>query len=326
VDKISTQMRNGKAFEYAILKEFKERLNLITRIQVLDSPALETSKNCFYSFDSHTQGLYVLYASSTVNYLIDIEPRLSHGINGKDILQLGILQDQQGQDGDVRDIIVIRLEQKWEIGISAKNNHNAVKHSRLSPSIDFGEKWLGMSSSKEYFEKITPIFKWLDDLKKDSNNQKTWKSLGDYHLTVYKPILNAFKIELQRLYEINKQAVANNLVEYLVGRKDFYKVIKKSKTLEIHAFNIRGTLNLPFKNINPKFVTPIIELPQIIESIEYKEGSDTTLIVSLDKGWKLSFRIHNASSRIENSLKFDINLLSAPHTLFINKHEIRGIR
>ncbi len=321
MDKISTQMRNGKAFEYAILKELKERLTLLTNVQIINSSALETSKYCFTSFDSHTQGLYVLYASSTVNYLIDIEPRLSHGINNQDVLQLGILQDQQGQDGDVRDIIIIRINQKWEIGISAKNNHAAVKHSRLSPSIDFGKKWLGVNSSKEYFETITPIFKWLNEHK-----DETWKSLGNYYLSVYKPILDAFKNELQRLYDSNKSLVANNLVEYLVGKKDFYKVIKKSKTLEIHAFNICGTLNLPFKDIKPKFNTPQIELPQTIYSINYKEGTDTTLIVSFDKGWKLSFRIHNASSRIENSLKFDINLLSAPNALFINRHEIRGIR
>jgi len=32
----------------------------------------------------------------------------------------------------------------------------------------------------------------------------------------------------------------------------------------------------------------------------------------------LSFRIHNASSKIEASLKFDINLLNSPKKLFKN--------
>jgi hypothetical protein len=39
--------------------------------------------------------------------------------------------------------LAIRVLQKWEIGVSAKNNHNAVKHSRLSSDIDFG-KWLNI--------------------------------------------------------------------------------------------------------------------------------------------------------------------------------------
>ena len=90
--------------------------------------------------------------------MIDIEPRLLNGISDKDILQLKIVSDLQGQSGDVRDVLAIRSLQKWEIGVSAKNNHRAVKHSRLSNDINFGEKWLGISSSDEYFEDIKPIF------------------------------------------------------------------------------------------------------------------------------------------------------------------------
>lgn len=47
---------------------------------------------------------------------------------------------------------------------------------------------------------------------------------------------------------------------------------------------------------------------------EFKEKLDN--LTNVD--WKLSFRIHNASSRIEPSLKFDINLLKAPNSLFTN--------
>jgi len=53
---------------------------------------------------------------------------------------LEIVSDLQGQSGDVRDVLAIRSLQKWEIGVSAKNNHRAVKHSRLSNDINFGEK------------------------------------------------------------------------------------------------------------------------------------------------------------------------------------------
>jgi hypothetical protein len=61
-----------------------------------------------------------------------------------------------------------------------------------------------------------------------------------------------------------------------------------------------------------------INLPDKIISIDFKQDSKTTLIVKLNNNWALSFRIHNASSRIEPSLKFDINLLKAPSSLFIN--------
>ena len=62
-----------------------------------------------------------------------------------------------------------------------------------------------------------------------------------------------------------------------------------------------------------------LALPNRLVDITYKQDSLTTLNVILDEGWQLSFRIHNASSKIENSLKFDIQLVSNPDSLFTNK-------
>jgi len=319
---VAIQTKNGKAFEYAILKEFEEKLQKITKVNVIDNDALQTAKKHFASFESNTQSQLLLYASFAVNFLIDIEPRLSNGIDENDILELEILTDDKGQAGDVRDVVIIRSIQKWEIGISAKNNHKAVKHSRLSNKIDFGEKWIGIKCSNTYFDEIKPIFDYLEKLRNESNKTKTWKSLGNYHNTIYVPILKAFKKELLRIYKTNPEVVASKFVEYLIGTKDFYKVIKTRSNIEIQAYNIHGALNLDFDDIKPKFRTPQIKLPTKILVINFKEDSDTTLIVKLNNGWSLSFRIHNASSRIEPSLKFDINLLETPKTIFTNKLSI----
>ena len=134
---MATQTKNGKAFEYAILKEFEEKLQKITKVNVIDNDALQTAKKHFTSFESNIQSQLLLYASFAVNFLIDIEPRLSNGIDENDILELEISTDDKGQIGDVRDVVIIRSIQKWEIGISAKNNHKAVKHSRLSNKKEF---------------------------------------------------------------------------------------------------------------------------------------------------------------------------------------------
>lgn len=314
----SRQMITGKAFEYAILLEFKEKLEKVTNIEVIENSALNVAKDCFNEFDKNDKGRYLLTASFAVNFLIDIEPRLSNELTSNDILQLEIVTDSRGESGDVRDVLAIRLKQKWEIGVSAKNNHHAVKHSRLSNKINFGEKWLGISCSEQYFNDINPIFSWLRELKQESNSTKKWDSLVNYHETVYTPILNAFIKELQRIYTTNESLVASRLIEYLVGTKDFYKVIKNKNDVEIVAYNLRGTLNLPFKDIEPKFITPRVKLPTKINNIYFKEDSDTTIIIDLNNNWKLSFRIHNASSRVEPSLKFDINLLESPKSLFTN--------
>ena len=316
--KEAKQTKTGKAFEYALLNSFLERLEVKTTVFVVENEPYKTAKKCFESFNATEKGLYDLNASFAVNFLIDLEPRLSNGIDKTDILQLEIVSDKQGQVGDVRDVLAIRSLQKWEIGISAKNNHRAVKHSRLSNDINFGEKWLGISCSQDYFDEIKPIFDELAELRTASKATQKWSTLGDYHTSVYIPILNAFKKELLRLDEENFGIVAKNLVEYLIGNQDFYKVIKGKNKVEIQAYNLHGTLSLPFKDVKPKLKIQKLKLPNRLIEVVYNENSQTTLLVTLTEGWQISFRIHNASSRIEPSLKFDINLVSAPHTLFTN--------
>ena len=317
--KISTQTINGKAFEYALLNEFLERLKIVTSVTVIENEPFKTALKCFVSFDEKEQSHYKLVASFAVNFLLDIEPRLANGINENDVLQLEIVADKEGQTGDVRDVLAIRSLQKWEIGISAKNNHRAVKHSRLSNDIDFGQKWLGIPCSVEYFEEINPVFSNLAKLRTASKATQKWDTLGDYHTSVYVPVLDAFRTELLRLDKKNPGIVAERLVVYLIGNQDFYKVIKGKNKVEIQAYNLHGTLNLPFENIKPKAKIQRLKLPNRLIEVVYQDNSQTTLLVTLNKGWQISFRIHNASSRIEPSLKFDINLVSAPHSLFSNQ-------
>jgi len=320
--KKSKQMITGKSFEYALLIQFEEKLKDKTNVEVMRNSAFTVAKDCFGAVSASERSEYLLSASFAVNFLMEIEPRLSNDLGAKDILQLEILTDHHGKSGDVRDVLAIRALQKWEIGVSAKNNHKAVKHSRLSAIIDFGEKWLGIPVSKKYFDVVRPVFKSLNKLRIDSGKKKKWSELGDYHLTVYKPILTAFVEELKKLYKKEPEKVSANLIKYLVGTEDFYKVIKSKNGVEIHAYNMNGTLNLPFKDVAPKYITPKIILPNKIESIGFKNNSTTTVLVTLNNGWGLSFRIHNASSRVEPSLKFDINLTDSPKNLFKNTLKI----
>ena len=314
----SKQMITGKSFEYSLLVQFEEKLRDKTNVQVIKNSSFQIAKECFESVSKLEQSEYSLSASFAVNFLMDIEPRLSNDVGKYDILQLEILSDDHGKSGDVRDVLAIRLLQKWEIGVSAKNNHHAVKHSRLSSSIDFGDKWFGVKVSKKYFDKVTPVFSNLEKIRIESGATKKWSEIGDYHTEAYVPILKAFIEELKSLQKENPKKVASNLVAYLVGNRDFYKVVKGKNKVEIHAYNINGSLNLPFKDIQPKYKTPKVPLPTEITDIDFKTDSNTTAIVTMDNDWTLSFRIHNASSRVESSLKFDINLLKSPKKLFKN--------
>jgi len=315
---MAKQVETGKAFEYSLLVAFYDRLSILSRVNIIEDSSFSYAKKCFESFTSSEQDRYRLNSSSAVNFIIDLEPRLSNDISENDVLQLEIVSDKEGQLGDVRDVLAIRSIQKWEIGVSAKNNHRAVKHSRLSNSIDFGYKWLGFPCSETYFDEISPIFNELAFLKLKSNSTQTWASLGNYSESIYIPVLNAFKNELERLIQRHGDVVAEKLVSYLVGNKDFYKVIKGKDSVEIQAYNLHGTLNQPFNLIRPKGKINKLRLPTRLIEIVYAENSSNTLLVSLNEGWQISFRIHNASSRIEPSLKFDINLVSSPSSLFTN--------
>ena len=215
----------------------------------------------------------------------------------------------------MRDVLIIRSSQDWEIGISAKNNHRAVKHPRLSEKLDFGKKWMGLGCSDAYFATILPIFKFLKETK-ENDPSTLWSSLEDKEDTIYVPILNAFKKELIRLVETDSKVVPKNLVEFLIGNLDFYKIIRADDKVEIQGYNLHGTLNLPFQNQKPKAKISKLDFPTRLVEIVFLEDSKTTLMAYFNKGWTISFRLHNASSRVEPSLKFDINLVSAPYSLF----------
>lgn len=74
-----------------------------------------------------------------------MEPRIVE--DGDDVLELLIQQDSHGKEGDVRDILIVRRNITWKIGLSLKHNHFAVKHSRLSKNLDFGQSWFGMPAT-----------------------------------------------------------------------------------------------------------------------------------------------------------------------------------
>ena len=104
------------------------------------------------------------------------------------------------------------------------------------------------------------------------------------------------------------------MVEYLIGIKDYYKIVSydnKRLTL-IHTFNMHDTLNKPAKNKKSEISVPVIELPTRLIALEFKPNSTNTVEMYLDNGWQLSFRIHNASSKVEPSLKFDVQFIGMP--------------
>jgi hypothetical protein len=259
------------------------------------------------------QAEYIKASNAAILHLQELEPKLLHPVKDDDILTLKIQPDSAGISGDVRDILTLRLKYGWEVGISAKKNHTAVKHSRLSNSIDFGKKWLGVNSGDDYFNAIMPIFDELAQLRAEG---ELWHNIPNKIERFYKPVLESFKAEILRIDKLKPSHTAPTLLKYLIGTKDFYKIIKGSKKTEIQAYNINGTLNQSSGKIKPSIKVPKLKLPNRIIEIAYKPQSTNTLIITFDEGWQISFRIHNASSIVEASLKFDVQLHGRPTSLY----------
>jgi len=315
-----TQVENGKAFEYAIASAYYDYLSSLgVSTWLLNNTSLQNVKRCYELQDSSKQSEFYTAAQKTIETMVAIEPGLISAKNSADFLSIRIASDAEGIIGDVRDVIFSRpnVRGSWEIGISAKNNHDAVKHSRLSPTIDFGNEWMGIPCSKQYFSEIQPIFDYIRMLRMSNSNIK-WDDLGNSKsVDIYVPLLKAFRQEMLRLANSNPIASAN-LLQYLIGRKPFYKVIKEDskKIVVVKAFNIGGKLNQTVNGNKPVVKTDVLKLPTRIIELEFKENSDTTLMMILNEGWQISFRIHSASTYIENSLKFDIQLIGNPPILF----------
>ncbi len=121
-----------------------------------------------------------------------------------------------------------------------------------------------------------------------------------------------------RLDAEHPDAIPAALIQYLVGRNDFYKIIADDsrRVSEIEGFNLNGTLNRASKTTRPETSIPKLSLPTCFLKIDYKKSSGNTILISCDEGWSISFRIHNASSKVESSLKLDIQLKGIPANFY----------
>lgn len=300
----------GRAFEYICIHCQETEISKIRPVTVIKNDNYLQDKGDWEALDESTKSIMRKEAMAAIPTMVDLEPMIEE--NDGDILTLRLQSDREGVVGDVRDILIIRQDADWIIGISVKHNHFAVKHSRLSSVLDFGKSWLDIPCSETYWNDIKPIFAPLIKQRK----LIAWSALPNKENTVYIPLLRAFINEVLRDNEIDK-TVPTKMVEYLLGKYDFYKLIgiDKEKKTSIMSFNLRGTLNKASKKKQPKRKIPVSLLPTRIVSFDMKPNSTNTAELYMDNGWQFSFRIHNASKMVEPSLKFDVQIIGMPTTI-----------
>ena len=298
----------GRAYEFICLLTLNEEINKIRPARIIINSSYLAAQRAWKTLNAAMQNLYKISSYAAVAKIVALEPRMIE--KGEDVLDLLIQADEKGESGDVRDILIIRNHIHWEIGLSLKHNHFAVKHSRLSDILDFGNKWYGIPCSQNYWDDIRPIFSYLHACQK---KHLKFRDLPDKDKNVYVPLLKAFIYEIQRQYSKHKN-IPSKLVEYLLGEYDFYKIISidKERMTQIQSYNLHGTLGMSSQTQEPAIIIPIASLPTRIVSLDFVPGKQNTVELYMDKGWQFSFRIHNAKTDVEPSLKFDIQLVGMP--------------
>ncbi|GHR37520.1 HaeIII family restriction endonuclease [Helicobacter pylori] len=304
----------GRAYEYAWCLALEQKLSVFKKVIVDKQNGFNACYRAYESLEKSLQERYLESAKQGVLLLLDCEPLLSEVIgSSQNEITLSLQKDKLGEIGDVRDILI--YFDRFCIGLSIKHNHDALKHSRLSKNLDFGEKWLGVGVSQNYKDTIKPLFEKLENAKKEG---MLWRDFPNKEQEIYAPLLQAFKKEVLRIDENKKNKVPQKMVEYLLGKYDFYKAIllEREQKTKLEAYHFNNTLNRSVKN-KPKRIIPLSKLPTRMIYFDFKPKSFNTLELVLDEGWSFSLRIHNASSRVEPSLKFDIKLLSKPESVAV---------
>ena len=300
---------NGRAYEYIMLLTLSEAIGGKGKATIRHNSSLTAAKRAWDTLTANEQELYRLSARAGAGAILDCEPLLTDG----EPVELFLQTDKEGKGGDVRDLVLRREHTAWEIGLSLKHNHFAVKHSRLSHRLDFGKSWLGYPCSQDYWHQTRPVFDFLHNAKQEG---RLFSEIKDKDQRIYLPLLTAFKRELLKINALYSDT-AQKLAEYLLGRFDFYKVISldKEKITSTQGFNLHDTLNQPSRKARPKVLVPPVALPTTILYLDFYNASTTTLYLSMDKGWQFTLRLHNAEKIAKPSLKFDIQLVGMPATI-----------
>ena len=153
----------GRAYEYAWINTLYKALCETRNIRIVDNSSFDANQRAWMVMSDEMKRLFEISADSAVEMILELEPRMSE--NDGDELLLEFQQDGAGREGDVRDIVIKRNDIHWEIGLSIKHNHEAVKHSRLSHKLDFGNEWFGIPCGEEYWSAVNPIFDRLKNEK-----------------------------------------------------------------------------------------------------------------------------------------------------------------
>lgn len=318
----------GKAFEYAcaiaIGKTVTDLSFGMISVSYKENQPFKNARSCYNKVDEITKENLLKGAVAASKVIAKTEPKLINNEPGYEAsMEIAIQADAIGRNGDVRDVIAVKRKIAeggfWEIGISCKHNHDAVKHPRVSPTIDFGAGWLGQPLEAGDFAELERIFAQIEAERRAG--VRNWSDVSNKEEKFYLPVLNIILRKI--LSHPDQEGLVRNLISYVIGNKDFYKIIyrkpgRSGSDVTVQGFNFNGTLNQGAEGrINPGIKVNRLHYPTRVSGANIISGSSTTLEILCDNGWQVSMRAHSASSKLEKSIKMDVRLEGIPPSLFV---------
>ena len=108
----------GKAYEYACLQTIHDQVSGHRPVIIEENSSFTVAKQCFERVTETVQQNMLKSAAAGINLIIQMEPKIIE--DGRDALTIFLQPDNIARTGDIRDVIIIRRDIKWEIGISVK--------------------------------------------------------------------------------------------------------------------------------------------------------------------------------------------------------------
>ena len=305
--------RSGLSFEWAVasaLLELLPRHGAHCQIEIERNDHSELCQRAFESYVSREQHGRLKSARTGVEH---IASREAERLSAAKKLVIRLQADGNGKDGDVRDVVVTD-DEGISLGISCKNNHEDFKHPRLSGTADFVRNWnLGRGCTEEYWNQVNPIFDELRRIKEESASTAQFADIGDLREGYLWPVLNAFEAEIKRqiaLQDSGRPNVATQVVRYVIGVRDFYKLIRQTdeSLVVVQAFNFGGTLR-GRRSIMPE---TLIDVEDLSPGSSLVARNDPTKVLTFDRGYAFSFRLHNGDGLVRPSLKLAVGAVGLP--------------
>ncbi len=264
-------------------------------------------RKAFEHLGSEIREVFSKDARSLLEHVLQLEgiPQGERGWSAR------YLDDASARDGDVRDIVISKGDR--DVGISCKSNHKAFKHSRISPESSLRVAWRlspVSGSDRRYVRELDLLFNQLESQPFDK-----WSDLGARRKQAfYDACIAAFSKEIRHLIaEIGDSKISPGLVRYFLGSKGYYKCVVSGRGSFLQAFCFGRS------------VVARISLPRRLVALDFPPGKHGVLHMHFDRGFSFSLRLHNASSGYERSLKFDIQALALPQSLYTH-HLSRELR